>query len=91
MRRQIFNTIEEKQATNFQYHRRETLEVNPVTENLEDKILEENVYKALSLTGVNVTPEQLHLFHRLKIRNHIIIKFTCCKQRPNVLFDQKNL
>ena len=83
--------LERNAATNFQYHRTETLEVNPVPESLEDEFLEENVCKALPLTGVNVTPEQLHSFHSLKMRNHVIIKSKCCKQRPNVLFDQKNL
>ena len=41
--------------TNSQYHRRETLEVNPVTESLEDETLEETVFESLSLTGVTVT------------------------------------
>ena len=58
--------LERNAVTNFQYHRRETIEINPVPESLEDDILEGNVCKALSLTGVNVTPEQLHPFHRLK-------------------------
>ena len=52
--------------TNSQYHRRETIETNPVPESLGDEILEENACKALSLTGANVTPEQLHSCHRLK-------------------------
>ena len=47
--------------TDSQYHGRETLEINPVPESLGNEILEENVCKALSLTSVNVTPEQLHL------------------------------
>ena len=44
-------------VTNSQNRRRDTLEVNPVPESLKDEILVENNCKALSLTGVNVTPE----------------------------------
>ena len=83
--------LERNAVTNSQYHRRETIEINPVPESLEDEILEENVCKALSLTGVNVTPEQLHSCHRLKKRNRAIVKFKCRKQRQNVLFNRKNL
>ena len=57
--------------TNSQYHRRNTLQINPVPESLGDEHLEENACKALSLTDVNVTPEQLHSCHCLKKRNHI--------------------
>ena len=57
--------LEKNAVTNSQYHRREAFEVNPVLESLEES-LEKNVCKALSLTGVNFTPEQLHSCHRLK-------------------------
>ena len=67
--------------TNSQNHRRETIEINPVPESLGDEILEEDVCKALSLAGVNVTPEQLHSCHCLKKRNRVIVKFKCRKQR----------
>ena len=83
--------LERNAVTNSQYHRRETIETNPVPESLGDKILEENVCKALSLTGVNVTPEQLHSCHRLKNPNRVIVKFKCRKQRQNVLFNRKKL
>ena len=52
---------ERNAIANSQYHRRETIEIDPVPESLGNEILEENVCKALSLTSVNVTPEQLHL------------------------------
>ena len=57
--------LEKNAVTNSQYHRREAFEVNPVLESLEES-LEKNVCKALSLTGVNFTPEQLHSCHCLK-------------------------
>ena len=49
--------LEKNVVTNCQYHRRETLGKNPVPESLGDEILEEHVRKALSLIGVNATPE----------------------------------
>ena len=58
--------LERNAVTNSQYYRREIIEINPVPESLGDELLEENVCKALSLTGVNVTPEQLHSSHHLK-------------------------
>ena len=51
---------QERNAVNgSQYHKREKKEKKPVPRSLEGDILEENVCKALSLTGVNVTPEEL--------------------------------
>ena len=71
-------------VTNSQYHRRKTLEINPVSQSLQNEILDENLYKDLSLTCVNVTPEQMHLCHRLKKQSRAIVKFNCRKQRQNV-------
>ena len=45
----------------------------------------------MSLTGVNVTLEQLHSCHRLKKPNRVIVKFKRRKKRQNVLFNRKNL
>ena len=50
--------LERNAVTNSQYHGRETIEINLVPESLQDKILEEDVCKALSLTGINVNSEQ---------------------------------
>ena len=49
--------LERNAVTNSQYHRIATLEINSVPESLRGGILEENVCKAFSLTGINVTPE----------------------------------
>ena len=43
--------------TNCQYYKRDAIEINLLAESLRDKILEENVSKAFSLTGVNITPD----------------------------------
>ena len=83
--------MERNEVTNSQDHRRETIEINPVPESLKDETLEENVCKALLLTGVNATPELLHSCHCLKKRNRVIIKFKCQKQRQNIFFNRKNL
>ena len=77
-------------VTNFQYHRRETLEINPVPESLGDDIMEENISKALSLTGVYVTPQKLHSCHRLKKTKLYPCQIKSLKQRQNVPFHRKN-
>ena len=48
--------LERNAMTNSRYHRRETLEIKPVSDGIGNEILEENVCKTLSLIGVNVTP-----------------------------------
>ena len=53
--------------------------------------MEASVYKALSLTGVNVAPEDLHAYHRMKRLDRVIIKFKCCKQKQSVMYKHKNL
>ena len=50
--------------TNSQYS--ETIELNPVPADITEDVLEENICKALSLTGVNVVPNDLHTCHRMK-------------------------
>ena len=52
--------------TNSQYSRRETIELNPVPADITEDVSEENICKALSLTGVNVVPNDLHACHRMK-------------------------
>ena len=51
--------LERNAVTNSQYSRRETTELNPVPAEIQDDVLEESVCKALSVTGVNVVPEDL--------------------------------
>ena len=75
------STAEEKQFN----------EVNPVPTEIQNDVLEASVYKALSLTGVNVAPEDLHAYHRMKRLDRVIIKFKCCKQKQSVMYKHKNL
>ena len=78
-------------ATSSQYSRRETIELNPVPADITEDALEENVSKALSLTGVNVIPNDLHACHRMKRSDRVIVKFKCRKQKDCVTYKRKNL
>ena len=49
--------LEGNAVASYQYSRRETIELNPVPADITEGALEENVCKALSLTGVNVVPK----------------------------------
>ena len=79
--------LEGNAVTNSQYHERDAIEINLVIESLVDRILEQNICKALSPIGVNVTPEQFHFCDILKIRGrHCQIQVR--KQTKSVLFNQ---
>ena len=71
---QIHNTVEE------------TTKLNPVPAELLGNVLEASACKALSLTGVNVIPKDLHACHQMKRSDRIIIKFKCCKQKQSVMY-----
>ena len=76
---------------NSQYHRTETLEINPLPLAIQDNVLEETVCQTLSLTGINVSPNELHSCHRLNKKYRVIVKFKCRKHRQNVLYNCRNL
>ena len=46
--------------------------------------LEENVCKALSLTGMNVVPNDLHACHQMKRSDRVIVKLKCRKQKNSI-------
>ena len=71
-------------VTNSQYSRREKTEVK-------DDVLEASICKALSLTGVNAAPGDLHTCHRMKRSDRVIIQFKCRKQKQSVMYKHKNL
>ena len=50
-------------VSNSQYHRRETLVLNPVPQGIDDNVLEDEICKALTLTGLEVVPKDLHACH----------------------------
>ena len=65
--------------------------MNPVPAEIHEDVLEESVCKVLSLTGVNVVPEDLHACHRMKQSDGVIVKFKCRKQKQSLLNKCKNL
>ena len=71
--------LENNAVTNAQYHRRESVEVNPIPPSISDEELELNIYEALSLTGNEVKPNDLQACHRLKKKESVIVKFKCRK------------
>ena len=83
--------LENNAVTNAQYHRRESVEVNPIPPSITDEELELNISEAFSLTGLEVTPNDLQACHRLKKKESVIVKFKCRKLKQNVLVNWKNL
>ena len=75
--------FERSVVTDSWYSRRETIELNYVPAEIQEDVSEESVCKALSLTGVNVVPEDLHAFHRMKRSDRLIVKLKCCKQKSH--------
>ena len=82
---------ERNAVTNAQYHRRESVEVNPVPPSISDEELELNICKALSLNGHEVKPDDLQDCRRLKKKESVIVKFKCRKLKRRVLVNRKNL
>ena len=56
-----------------------------------EDVLEENICKALSLTRVNVVPNDLHACHQMKRSDRVIVKFKCCKKKNYIMHKCKNL
>ena len=78
-------------VTNCQYSRRETIELNPVPAEIHEDVLVESICKALSLTGINVAPEDLHVCDHMKRSDRVIVKFKCRKQKQSLIYKCKNL
>ena len=64
--------LERNAVTNAQYHRRESVEVNPVPPSISNEELEMNICKALSLTGHEIKPDDLQACHRLSKKNRLL-------------------
>ena len=79
--------LERNTVTNSQYSRREPVELNPVHAEIHEYVLEESICKALSLTGVNVVPEDLHACHRMKRSDRVIVKFKYRKQKQTLIYN----
>ena len=83
--------LERNAVTNSQYSRRETTELNPVSAEIHQDVLEDSICKALSLTGINIVPEDLQACHRMKRSDRVIVKFKCRKQKQSLVYKRKNL
>ena len=86
-----FIQLKRNAVTNAQYHRRESVEVNPVPPSMSDEELEVSICKALSLTGHEVEPDDLQACHRLKKKQSVTVKFKCRKLQHSVPVARKNL
>ena len=60
--------LERIAVSNAQYHRSESLEINPVPASINDDVLENSISSLLSLMGHEVKPDDLQACHRLKKR-----------------------
>ena len=67
--------LEKNAVSNAQYHRRETLELNLMPQDIHNNVLEDTICKALLLTGQEVIPEDLHTYHRMSHHDRVIVKF----------------
>ena len=65
--------------------------MSPVPAEINEDVLEDSICKALSLTGVNVVPEDLQACHRMKRSDRVIVKFKCRKQKQSLMYKRKNL
>ena len=68
----IYNVIEKKGTA--QNVRRKKIEISPVLWSISNQNLEEQVYKALPLTGIKVEDKDLHACHGMKRRGRVILK-----------------
>ena len=82
--------LEQNSANKAQYHRRESLEVNPVLQDIGDNVLEETVCRVISPTGHEVTPDGLHACYQLKNKDRIISKFKDKRLKLSVQINKKS-
>ena len=76
----VYSELQQRNTvTNSQYSRRETIKLNPVPAEIHEDVLEDSICKALSLTEVNVVPEDLQACHPMKRSDRVIVKFKCRK------------
>ena len=75
---QTFNKVDKK-------------ELNPVPAEIHQGVSENSICKTLSLTGVNVVPEDLQACHRMKRSDRVIVKFKSHKQKHSLVYKCKNL
>ena len=67
--------LERNAVNHAHYQQRESLEIKKVPHDIEDNVLEETVCRAFSLTGHEVTTDDLHACYRLRNKDRVILKF----------------
>ena len=77
--------FEHNNLNNAQYNSRESLEINPMSSDIVDDVLEQSVCQALSLTGISVEPDDLQACYRMRKKDRVIIKFKYRKQKHRVI------
>ena len=60
--------LERNTVNNAQYHWHESIEINRVPASISNEELKDNIYKAISLTGHEVIPDDVQACHHLKKR-----------------------
>ena len=75
--------LERSTVTNSPYRRRERIELSPVPAAIHQDVLEDSICKALSLTGVNVVPEDFQACHRMKRSDRVIVKFNAASKNSH--------
>ena len=88
LRKRIID-LERSSLDNAQYLRREMIEISPVPVKVSNNELEGLVCKALSLTVIEVYPNDLEACHCLKKKENVIIKFKSGKLKYKVLNNRK--
>ena len=83
--------LEKNALSTAQYVRREIIQISPVPGSISDQNLEEQVCKALSLTGIKVEDKYLHACYCMKRRGRVILKFKDRKLRYQVMANKKKL
>ena len=58
--------LEYNNLNNTQYNRRKMLEINPVSPDIANGVLEQFSCQGLSLTGISVEPDDLQACHRMR-------------------------
>ena len=77
--------MEHNPVSTSQYSRWETTELNPVPAEIHEEVL------PLSLTGVNIVPEDLQACNHMKRSDRVIVKFKCHKQKQSLIYKHQNL
>ena len=72
-----------KELRREEKRRRETMELNPVPQDIHDNVQEDTICKFFLLTGQEVVPKDLHPCYRMSNHDRVIVKFKDRKLKHN--------